>query len=521
MSSPLSAKLSSSKSPSSPFAIAALQKGVFGSENIYKDASSLQLILPSAALNICGLHDKTEQASSSLHSLETIKGSLDAYVAENLNGKGGPRVDSSTFGPNAMRAASPLKSSRRVEEAEPLSIGGVNVLVGTSPLPPINISQFMGEKQVSDRRRVQAMTEWLDKRIKGAWIDFTLSPPIQQKSIRDQLMIEQALLSSQPDEQSASAPETAHVAEPSIGTFTSFPSLAQISDDLPSPSLNSTYSPPEKSPTDEAISATAPIKPVEKYEPEFEFGNRTLLASTLKCVSACATSLIQHTGSLCYEEGALLARLWNLQTSLMDSALSSSKKEAARWSSEAKSLRDKVKVLDPLIDWERDAKAQIDSLSSELESTKNLLALASSERDATLRENNKIILHYRKELKEFKKKQRRDAFKLACKVKNQLKQLELMQKDRDQLIAAVNSTKAQVAQLQSLATGLRVQVSKAQQGEDLESIDADIKAMQQAFNKINDMVKETEDSYFASEEQLTLVSGQWLVFVVDISNIVD
>ena len=513
-------------SPPHPYTVTAQPTG-FGSNSVFKDPSSIQLILPNAALEM------SSDALSS-QSIVKVKGSLDSYVAENLNGRGGPRVDTSTYGPNAFRAASPSRTSRpKIPKAEDIDSTQVNVLVGTPSLPPINITHFMGEKQPSDRRRVQVISEWLDKRIKGAWHDFQSSPIYLDKTIRDQFKMEQGIIcDSYLDDGGGTLPSSpyppGYPSASEADAFTSFPHLPPVSDELPSPTMTPAH--PFSPPVGLKPYAEIPISPMfgvesrqsspsaftrratNDYEAAFESVNRNLLASTLTSVSACATSLIQQSGSICFEEGALFARLWNLQTAAMDAALSSSRKEAAQWSSEAQKLGDKVKVLEPLIDWERDAKVKIDSLSSDLESTKNLLALACSERDAALHENNKIIVHYRKELKEFKKKQRRDAFQLACKVKNQLKQLELMQKDRDQLIAAVNSTKSQVAQLQTLAVNLRTQVSKIQQGED-ESIDIDVevKAMQQALSKLNEMVKETEESYFASEEQLTLVSGGWLI----------
>ncbi len=50
----------------------------------------------------------------------------------------------------------------------------------------------------------------------------------------------------------------------------------------------------------------------------------------------------------------------------------------------------------PLLDWEREAADTIDSLKSRLSTCEASLQLAASERDALLRENDKIILHYRK-----------------------------------------------------------------------------------------------------------------------------
>lgn len=54
--------------------------------------------------------------------------------------------------------------------------------------------------------------------------------------------------------------------------------------------------------------------------------------------------------------------------------------------------------LDPLIEWDRQARADIASLKEDLTSTRAFLHLASAERDALLRENDKIILYYKKVL---------------------------------------------------------------------------------------------------------------------------
>lgn len=59
-------------------------------------------------------------------------------------------------------------------------------------------------------------------------------------------------------------------------------------------------------------------------------------------------------------------------------------------------LKDTVRRLSPLLDWERDAHEQIEGLRVRLATAEASLQLASSERDALLRENDKIILHYRK-----------------------------------------------------------------------------------------------------------------------------
>ena len=54
-----------------------------------------------------------------------------------------------------------------------------------------------------------------------------------------------------------------------------------------------------------------------------------------------------------------------------------------------------VRRLEPLIDWEHEARTQLGELRAELDSSQASLALASSERTGLLRENDKIIAHYR------------------------------------------------------------------------------------------------------------------------------
>jgi hypothetical protein len=39
-----------------------------------------------------------------------------------------------------------------------------------------------------------------------------------------------------------------------------------------------------------------------------------------------ATAVVQNVAHRCFEEGALLARLWNLHTALMDSGLAAARK---------------------------------------------------------------------------------------------------------------------------------------------------------------------------------------------------
>eukprot|EP00798_Chlamydomonas_sp_ICE-L_P000539 gene539-1950_t len=111
-----------------------------------------------------------------------------------------------------------------------------------------------------------------------------------------------------------------------------------------------------------------------------------------------------------------------------------------------KGLNDHVKRLDPLIDWDKESRDKIETQRDKLETTSNSLILAQAERDALLRENDKIIAHYRKELKTFKLQQRKNAYRVARKLKITHQQMALMQQDRDQLVAAVTYTKVVLMQ---------------------------------------------------------------------------
>ncbi|KAG2495312.1 hypothetical protein HYH03_006584 [Edaphochlamys debaryana] len=179
-----------------------------------------------------------------------------------------------------------------------------------------------------------------------------------------------------------------------------------------------------------------------------------LWAALVEATSAAANSLVGQVAQRCWEEGALLARLWNLQTALLDSGLAAAKRRADALASQCSEQQAKIRRLDPLIDWELDARTARESLSTELQASRALALLAGSERDALLRENDKIIAHYRRELKLYKREQRRNAYRLARKLRNTQQQLELMTRDRDLLYAAVAYTKNQTGALVDLIGGM-------------------------------------------------------------------
>jgi hypothetical protein len=63
----------------------------------------------------------------------------------------------------------------------------------------------------------------------------------------------------------------------------------------------------------------------------------------MQAVGACASTLAQRLACSCFEEGALFARLWNLQTSLMDAELFAAQGDATRWCRQALLLEEKVR----------------------------------------------------------------------------------------------------------------------------------------------------------------------------------
>ena len=58
-------------------------------------------------------------------------------------------------------------------------------------------------------------------------------------------------------------------------------------------------------------------------------------------------------------------------------------------------LQEQVRRLTPVVDWERDARDEVQSMKQQLQAASATAMLAQSERDNLLRENTKIILHYR------------------------------------------------------------------------------------------------------------------------------
>ncbi|GIL77113.1 hypothetical protein Vretifemale_6669, partial [Volvox reticuliferus] len=251
-----------------------------------------------------------------------------------------------------------------------------------------------------------------------------------------------------------------------------------------------------------------------------------LWSSMVEATAAVANAVVQNVAHRCFEEGALLARLWNLHTALMDSGLAAARKAQEQLSVTAAEQAAKIRRLDPLIDWELEGRTAREELTTALETSRAEALLAGRERDALLRENDKIIAHYRKELKTYRREQRRNAYRLARKLRNTQQQLELMTRDRDVLYNAVSYTKSQTAQLVDLIAGLHGHLRSVMQGAtaggngkvsfeilgeeafpELQQIEQGLKNILHSLQKVRDVTQDAEDSHFVMEEQVTAVAA--------------
>lgn len=82
----------------------------------------------------------------------------------------------------------------------------------------------------------------------------------------------------------------------------------------------------------------------------------------------CAAAFSARLSAGCFEEGALFVRLWNLQTSLMDAEAEAAQGDARAAHARAAQLSERVRRLEPLVDWEREASGEVDALKAELSS---------------------------------------------------------------------------------------------------------------------------------------------------------
>lgn len=66
-------------------------------------------------------------------------------------------------------------------------------------------------------------------------------------------------------------------------------------------------------------------------------------------VGAASAAVVQHVGAGCWEEGALLARLWNLHTGLMDAGCGAAHAAASRAEAHAQALQEQVCACDAVV----------------------------------------------------------------------------------------------------------------------------------------------------------------------------
>eukprot|EP00955_Chlamydomonas_euryale_P113653 366229-Chlamydomonas_euryale.AAC.6 len=224
----------------------------------------------------------------------------------------------------------------------------------------------------------------------------------------------------------------------------------------------------------------------------------------------------QRLSAWCIEEGVLFTRLWNLHTSLMNAEILATSERAKACAATASKLEQKVSRLEPVVDWERESRIQLDSLREELSAERMALqinnscrqrlvhahvlattldaaciaatTLARSERDALLRENDKIIKHYRHELKTFKQQQRKDAFKLARKVRITQQTLKLVEADRLQLLSAVLYTRSEAITMHEHVCKLHNAVKEGNAAGIPSDVGVDLEMIEQGLNSIVDAV---------------------------------
>ncbi|KAJ9516748.1 hypothetical protein QJQ45_027163, partial [Haematococcus lacustris] len=273
-------------------------------------------------------------------------------------------------------------------------------------------------------------------------------------------------------------------------------------------------------------------------------GSQAMWRDMLQVVSAATATTLQQVAGTCWDEGAFLAGLWNLHTGLLNAGLVAAKAAAAEAQQEATELRTQVRRLEPLLEWEHQARQELDGLRTGYTSTKALLQLAVSERDALLRENDKIILYYKKELRRFRREQRRNAWRLAKKLQSVQQQLSLVQRDRERLVEAVSYTKGQAVSMVSMVQGVNDRFNRMSRasslvrpcpassrgcegglgkelepgfgvaaasdvfgGPDIGAIESSLQSLVMTVNKVQEITQEAEEHHFLMEEKVTAAAA--------------
>ncbi|GAX72557.1 hypothetical protein CEUSTIGMA_g13.t1 [Chlamydomonas eustigma] len=414
----------------------------------------------------------------------------------------------------------------------------------------ISLGRLIGEKH-SSRRQVQLMTEWLDNCIASAWSAHAGSTEVYAQQLRSelkqqhqqQISEEQLLLSTttalgaalvpsptvpavlaavvEPPNPATAMAATAFTADPShkSSLAAKFAVIAHADPKALIPS-SETLNPSKGADAllfrsagerKEMIEVQSVAAAADVGVPAGLGSSRALWSSMLQAVSTCASSLTQHMAASCYEEGVLLARLWNLQTSLMDAELAASRSDVNALTAFSHTLNGQVQRLEPFVEWEREGRLELAATKAELSTSRNALDLAVSERNALLRENDKIIAYYRKELKVQKSQAKKDTFRLAFKVRNAQAQLALMNQDREQLVASVISTKKSVMALLPIVIGIHQQMVKSNLtgSEDaLDALESGLKNIQSSLTKVEVINKESEEVHFDLEERVTAKADQ-------------
>jgi len=105
----------------------------------------------------------------------------------------------------------------------------------------------------------------------------------------------------------------------------------------------------------------------------------------LGAAGAVAAVHLQALAISCFEEGCLMACLWNLYTRLMDSRHSVMQRAHHEMAAELEAARLKEKLLGPVIEWQATTQDQITALQVKHRAASDELTMAKTERDEQFR----------------------------------------------------------------------------------------------------------------------------------------
>ena len=191
--------------------------------------------------------------------------------------------------------------------------------------PPPTLGRLISARP-SNRRQLQLLADWLDNTIGLLW-----EQHLTQQAQQQQQQTQQGVLSS-----------IGRYTGPGKGGAASRPGTAappQASSPLPPPQADATAAAAAAAgPGSRSVGAgnaavaarfgsvAAGLRELSENLGAVAAAQPGLWAALVEATSAVAGSLVGQLGARCWEEGALLARLWNLHTALLDSGLAAARR---------------------------------------------------------------------------------------------------------------------------------------------------------------------------------------------------